>query len=226
MAFRFFCIAALRSEAAEAKFNAFLRSHRVVEINRRWIEQGSNSFWSFCRGVPGLIGRPHASKQHLARAGPITGTNRCISRFRRTSIAQAALPRRRLVTSTANKSSPVGPNAVTSDWYPISHILSCGPSTNHRPSAAVSCQSSIREPLHARKAAREACRLAEATIVCEAWSSVDYAGRSCDNRLHTVALSLLSMLDSLVRSSSTTQPLGNPRDSPSRHPADALEEAR
>ena len=47
MAFRFFCIPAVRSEAAETELNVFLRSQRVVEIKRRWIEQGSNSFWSF-----------------------------------------------------------------------------------------------------------------------------------------------------------------------------------
>ncbi len=47
MAFRFFCIPAVRSEAAEAELNAFLRAHRVVELKRRWVDQGSNSFWSF-----------------------------------------------------------------------------------------------------------------------------------------------------------------------------------
>ena len=26
----------------------FLRSHRVLAVDRRWVEQGSESFWSFC----------------------------------------------------------------------------------------------------------------------------------------------------------------------------------
>jgi len=28
--------------------NAFLRSHRVVSLTRRWVERGPSSFWSFC----------------------------------------------------------------------------------------------------------------------------------------------------------------------------------
>lgn len=28
--------------------NRFLRSHRVLSVDRRWVEQGPDSFWSFC----------------------------------------------------------------------------------------------------------------------------------------------------------------------------------
>ena len=32
----------------EAEVNGFLRSHRILAVDRRWVDQGSDSFWSFC----------------------------------------------------------------------------------------------------------------------------------------------------------------------------------
>jgi len=36
------------SSAGESEFNGFVRSHRVVSVDRRFVEQGSSSFWTFC----------------------------------------------------------------------------------------------------------------------------------------------------------------------------------
>ena len=48
MAFKFFTIPIQDNGSAEAELNAFLRSHRVLAVERRWVEQGGNSFWSLC----------------------------------------------------------------------------------------------------------------------------------------------------------------------------------
>ena len=48
MAFKFFTIPIRDAGAAEAELNAFLRSHRVLVVERRWVDQGQDSFWSFC----------------------------------------------------------------------------------------------------------------------------------------------------------------------------------
>ena len=47
MAFRFFTVPIQNAEQAEAELNGFLRSHKVLSIDRRWVEQGSTSFWTF-----------------------------------------------------------------------------------------------------------------------------------------------------------------------------------
>ena len=48
MPFRFFVIPIQDSGDAEAQLNGFLGSHRVLSVDRRWVEQGGQSFWSFC----------------------------------------------------------------------------------------------------------------------------------------------------------------------------------
>jgi superfamily II DNA helicase RecQ len=48
MAYRIFNIPIQNSEAIEEELNAFLRSHTVLSVDRRWVDQGSTSFWSFC----------------------------------------------------------------------------------------------------------------------------------------------------------------------------------
>jgi superfamily II DNA helicase RecQ len=48
MAYRVFVIPNRGDEAAEAELNAFLRSHRVMTVDRRWVDQGGDSFWSVC----------------------------------------------------------------------------------------------------------------------------------------------------------------------------------
>ena len=48
MAFKFHCIPVHDDGRAAAELNAFLRSHRVLHIDRQWVDQGSDSFWHFC----------------------------------------------------------------------------------------------------------------------------------------------------------------------------------
>lgn len=48
MPFKFFTVPIHDSGQAEAEMNGFLRSHKVLSVDRRWVEQGSSSFWSFC----------------------------------------------------------------------------------------------------------------------------------------------------------------------------------
>jgi len=48
MAFKFFTVPIQDSGRAEGELNGFLRSHKVLSVDRRWVEQGPSSFWSFC----------------------------------------------------------------------------------------------------------------------------------------------------------------------------------
>jgi superfamily II DNA helicase RecQ len=48
MPFKFCFIPVRDSEAVESELNAFLRNHKILDVDRRWIEQGANSYWSFC----------------------------------------------------------------------------------------------------------------------------------------------------------------------------------
>lgn len=48
MALKFFIVPAFDPAAAEAEINAFLGRHRVVTIERRWVDQGGGSFWAIC----------------------------------------------------------------------------------------------------------------------------------------------------------------------------------
>jgi superfamily II DNA helicase RecQ len=48
MAYRFFVISVKDEGTATAELNGFLRSRRVLAVDRRWVEQGAESFWSFC----------------------------------------------------------------------------------------------------------------------------------------------------------------------------------
>jgi len=57
MAFKFFIVPIQGVNQAEAELNGFLRSHKVLDVERRWVEQGSSSFWSFC--IDYLDGQPN-----------------------------------------------------------------------------------------------------------------------------------------------------------------------
>ena len=46
--YRFFVIPVRTSAGAEEELNRFLRCHRVLSVDRRWVDEGSESFWSFC----------------------------------------------------------------------------------------------------------------------------------------------------------------------------------
>jgi hypothetical protein len=45
--YRFFVIPARDSGHAAAELNGFLGSHRVLAVDRRWVDQGADSFWAF-----------------------------------------------------------------------------------------------------------------------------------------------------------------------------------
>ncbi len=48
MAYRFFLVPVRDRGAAEEELNRFLRGHRVLSVDRRWVDQGTESYWSFC----------------------------------------------------------------------------------------------------------------------------------------------------------------------------------
>jgi superfamily II DNA helicase RecQ len=48
MPFKFFTVPVSDCGDAEAELNAFLRARKVLAVDRRWVDQGASSFWSFC----------------------------------------------------------------------------------------------------------------------------------------------------------------------------------
>jgi hypothetical protein len=48
MAYRIFVVSARDEGAATAELNGFLRSHRVLGVDRRWVNHDGESYWSFC----------------------------------------------------------------------------------------------------------------------------------------------------------------------------------
>jgi superfamily II DNA helicase RecQ len=64
MPFRIFLIPVLYGDDATQELNAFIASHRVALIERRWIEQGNQSAWAFCveyvLASPTLPGQPRS----------------------------------------------------------------------------------------------------------------------------------------------------------------------
>jgi superfamily II DNA helicase RecQ len=61
MAFAFFSVPVRDSAAAAAELNAFLRQHRVLAVDRRWVDAGADSFWAVCvdyleTGGPAKVG--------------------------------------------------------------------------------------------------------------------------------------------------------------------------
>lgn len=48
VAFKFFQIPVRESVAAEAELNSFLRSYRILGVDRKWVDLGHDSYWSFC----------------------------------------------------------------------------------------------------------------------------------------------------------------------------------
>jgi superfamily II DNA helicase RecQ len=48
MAFRFFHVPVRDSGEAGEELNRFLRVHRALSVDRRWVDMGTESFWSFC----------------------------------------------------------------------------------------------------------------------------------------------------------------------------------
>jgi superfamily II DNA helicase RecQ len=48
MSYRVFTVPIQHPHQAEQEMNSFLRSHRVLSVERRWVENGENSAWAFC----------------------------------------------------------------------------------------------------------------------------------------------------------------------------------
>lgn len=46
MPFKSFIVPVLHGEWAEQELNRFLNSHRVLHVEHRWVDQGSDSFWA------------------------------------------------------------------------------------------------------------------------------------------------------------------------------------
>jgi superfamily II DNA helicase RecQ len=69
MPLRFFIVPAVSSQAAEDELNGFLARHRVIGVDRRWVDLGTSSFWAIC--VDYL-----AAGSVDARRGPSLGRNR------------------------------------------------------------------------------------------------------------------------------------------------------
>lgn len=68
MPLRFFVVPAMSPQEAEEELNGFLARHRVVGIDRRWVDLGTSSFWAVC--VDHLVAGPDA------RRGASFGRNR------------------------------------------------------------------------------------------------------------------------------------------------------
>lgn len=107
MAFRFFTIPALDPAAAEAALNAFCSQHRVLQVERRFIDAGGDSQWALCLQVadgpgplPDLLKARPGSAATEAGARPQTDWKQLLSdadfavfarlRALRKALAQAA----------------------------------------------------------------------------------------------------------------------------------------
>jgi len=63
MAFKFFQVPIREFQAIEAELNAFLRGHRILSVDRRWVDLGQDSFWSICVAFPvPRISQPQANR--------------------------------------------------------------------------------------------------------------------------------------------------------------------
>lgn len=48
MPLRFFIVPVISPREAEEELNGFLSRHRVVGMDRRWVDLGTSSFWAIC----------------------------------------------------------------------------------------------------------------------------------------------------------------------------------
>ena len=55
MKFRFFSVPVRKSSDAEEELNTFVASHRVVSIERRFVDAGLDSFWAVSVEVLALV---------------------------------------------------------------------------------------------------------------------------------------------------------------------------
>jgi superfamily II DNA helicase RecQ len=68
----FFAVPALDPGDVQAELNQFIGSHRVVGIERQFVQAGAGSHWAVCVSVaPGLAPLPAALKADGSRAGKV-----------------------------------------------------------------------------------------------------------------------------------------------------------
>jgi superfamily II DNA helicase RecQ len=48
MSYKFFQVPCRNPESFEAGLNSFLSTHRIVTVDRKFVEDGADSFWVFC----------------------------------------------------------------------------------------------------------------------------------------------------------------------------------
>ena len=74
MPLRFFVIPIRDDGAAADALNAFLRGCRVLAVDRRWVDQGADSFWSICvdyvetNAAPATVNNDEVSPAPSARS--------------------------------------------------------------------------------------------------------------------------------------------------------------
>ena len=77
IAYRVFMVPVRDDGRATTELNGWLRTHRALSVERRWVEQASESFWSFCidylesRG--GTTGGPAGSQWNEPGQGGLAG---------------------------------------------------------------------------------------------------------------------------------------------------------
>ena len=62
MHYQFFTIRALDPESDTRELNAFLATNPVLDVERVFVADGLNSFWSVCVGVAAAAGAPASNK--------------------------------------------------------------------------------------------------------------------------------------------------------------------
>ena len=76
MAFHFFTIPVQQSETATEDLNRFLRSHRILAVDRRWVDQGANSFWALAVDYLDHVGAGRGEGDSLRRKpSPLSSPN-------------------------------------------------------------------------------------------------------------------------------------------------------
>ena len=68
MPFPFFHIPVRVDQHAVDELNQFLRSHRILKVDKEWVDRGSNSFWAF--SVDYWDGAP-ANEKGIASTGRV-----------------------------------------------------------------------------------------------------------------------------------------------------------
>src|SRR4051794_11223824 len=69
MALKFFTIPLQNPSLGEEEVNAFLSSHRVLQVERRFVDVGVNSFWAVC--VDYLAGGAVQASQGFGKKGRV-----------------------------------------------------------------------------------------------------------------------------------------------------------